>query len=305
MAQTVVGVFDNSSDAQRAVDSLVSNGFTRDNIDISAATTGDMTGSTGNMSGSTGNMTGSTTTGRDATHDGDDFGDSVGKFFTNLFGGGSDDTTTTRSYSNVARQGSVVTVHTTTAEESERAADVLDECGAVNVDERAAQYATGNYQAGAMTTGATTGLMDTDMTKNRTTADGTMSVPILEETLSVGKQMVETGGVRLRSRIVERPVEESVRLREERVVVQRNPVNRAATDADFGTFKEGDIEMVEHAERAVVAKEARVVEEVTLGKEATERDETIRDTVRKTEVDVENIGNTTNVDTTRRTGTGL
>ena len=295
MAQTVVGVFDNSSDAQRAVDSLVNNGFMRNNIDMSAATATDMTGTTSNTTGTT------TTTGRDTNQNGDDFGDSVGRFFTNLFGG--DDTTTTRSYSDVARQGSVVTVHTTTAEESEQAADILDECGAVNIDEQAAQYGTGTQETAAP-------MLDTDMTKDRMTTGDTMSVPILEENISVGKQMVETGGVRLRSRIVERPVEESVRLREERVMVQRNPVNRAATDADFGTFKEGDVEMIEHAERAVVAKEARVVEEMTLGKESTEREETVRDTIRKTEVDIENtsgtnVNTTDTTDTTRRTGMGL
>lgn len=166
------------------------------------------------------------------------------------------------------------------------------------MDERAAQYATGNYQAGTMTTGVTTGLMDTDMTTNRTTADGTVSVPILEETLSVGKRMVETVGVRLRSRIVERPVEESVRLREERVMVQRTPVNRVATDADFGTFKEGGIEMVEHAERGGGRRS-------DLGQRSHRARAPPRDTVRKTEVDIESIGNTTDVDATRRTGMGL
>ena len=67
-------------------------------------------------------------------------------------------------------------------------------------------------------------------------------------------------------------------------------MNRPATEADFAAFKEGTVEMIETAEVPVVAKEARVVEEVSLGKEATERSETIRDTVRKTEVDVEQLG---------------
>ena len=113
--------------------------------------------------------------------------------------------------------------------------------------------------------------------------------------------MEQTGGVRLRSRIVEKPVEASVRLREEHVTVQRTPVNRAASEADFKTFKEGEIEVTESAERAVVAKEARVVEEVSLGKQVTEREETIHDTVRNTEVDVEQIpGKTTTTDTDYR-----
>ena len=52
--------------------------------------------------------------------------------------------------------------------------------------------------------------------------------------------------------------------------------------------------MRETAEVPVVSKEARVVEEVSLDKEITERQETIRDTVRNTEVDVEQIPGTSN-----------
>ena len=112
---------------------------------------------------------------------------------------------------------------------------------------------------------------------------------MLQEELRVGKREVETGGVRLRSRIVERPVEESIRLREEHVSVTRNPVSRPATEADFAGFKEGTVEMKEYAEKPVVAKEAKIVEEVSLGKEVSEREETISDTVRHTEVDTEVI----------------
>jgi uncharacterized protein (TIGR02271 family) len=97
-----------------------------------------------------------------------------------------------------------------------------------------------------------------------------------------------------------------VRLREEHVVVNRTPVDRPATEADFQAFKEGEIEVTESAERAVVGKEAHVVEEVSLGKEVSEREQVIHDTVRKTEVDVEQIPGTTtttNTDTTGTTGT--
>ncbi len=88
------------------------------------------------------------------------------------------------------------------------------------------------------------------------------------------------------SRIVERPVEEHLRLREEHVSVDRKPVDRPATEADFKNFKEGEAEMTEHAEKPVVNKEARVVEEVNLKKETRERDQTIKDRVRETDVDV-------------------
>ena len=77
-------------------------------------------------------------------------------------------------------------------------------------------------------------------------------------------------------------------LHEEHVTVERRPVDRAITGAD-ATFKEGTIEVTETSEVPVVTKEARVVEEVVVGKTATDRVETVRDTVRRTDVDVEQI----------------
>jgi uncharacterized protein (TIGR02271 family) len=119
-------------------------------------------------------------------------------------------------------------------------------------------------------------------------------LPVVEEELQVGKREVQTGGVRAYTRVVETPVEEQVRLREEHVNVERRPVDRPATDADKA-FKETTVEMRETAERAVVQKQARVIEEVVIGKQANERTETVRDTVRRTEVEVENMGQQSNM----------
>jgi uncharacterized protein (TIGR02271 family) len=106
--------------------------------------------------------------------------------------------------------------------------------------------------------------------------------------------------VRVISTVVEKPVEEQVTLREETVRVDRRPVNRPATEADFANASTtGAIEMTETREEAVVAKDARVVEEVVVGKETTERTETIRDTVRRTDVHVEETGEN-NVPNTRK-----
>ena len=114
------------------------------------------------------------------------------------------------------------------------------------------------------------------------------TLPIIKEDLNVGKREVETGGARITSRLVEREVQKDVTLKEEHVTVERTPVDRPITDADQA-FQETEIEMTEHAEIPVVSKEARVVEEISLNKETTERDETIRDTVRNTEIDTERI----------------
>jgi uncharacterized protein (TIGR02271 family) len=118
---------------------------------------------------------------------------------------------------------------------------------------------------------------------------GEARLPVVEEELQVGKRQVERGGIRVYSRVEERPVEEQVSLREEHVHVERRPVDRPASEADLTNFKEGTIELTETAEVPVVAKEARVVEEVVVGKEATEHTETIRDTVRRTDVEVEQV----------------
>src|SRR5215204_515977 len=82
-------------------------------------------------------------------------------------------------------------------------------------------------------------------------------IPVIEEELRVGKREVEGGGVRVESHVEERPVEESVTLLEERVRVDRRPVDRPVTDADVGAFKEGTIEISQAAEVPVVEKQAR------------------------------------------------
>lgn len=112
------------------------------------------------------------------------------------------------------------------------------------------------------------------------------SIPVAEERLRIGKRDVENGRVRVRSYVIEEPVSEQVSLRQERVDVERRPVDRAATPAD-DLFHERSIELEERGQEAVVSKEARVTEEVRLRKEAEERTEQVSDTVRRTEVEIE------------------
>jgi uncharacterized protein (TIGR02271 family) len=270
MSQTVVGIFNSAAEAQQAAQQLSAAGFQLEDVDV--ASSGALAGSSSSSSNYQ-NTSGTATEGvADAAGR---TGDSIGGFFSNLFGGDDDDT---QRYSHVARQGgsSIVTVHVQSADHARKAAEILDNAGAVDVDQRAAEtgYQGNSYAA---------------TTNTNTTGDAGLTAQVIEENLQVGKREEQTGGVRLRSRIVEKPVEASVRLREEHVTVNRNPVNRPATEADFNSFKEGQIEVTETAERAVVGKEARVVEEVSLGKEVTEREEVVRDTVRNTEVEVEQI----------------
>jgi len=268
MSKTVIGIFDSARDAQEAVSRLGTAGINRDQVDIA------------NRS--------ETNTDRDDDND-TGFGESISNFFSNLFGSDDDDA---RKYSEVAKRGYTVTVHANTSEEAERAAEILDNTGAIDVDERATQYSSVNYGSRENFSSSTDYTSSTNRDTNITDRDSDItnrSIPVIEENLEVGKREVQSGGARLHSRIVERPVEEHIRLRSERVNVERNPVNREATSADFDTFKEGTIELTERKEVPIVNKEARVVEEVSLNKEVEENEETIRDTVRKTEVDIENL----------------
>jgi uncharacterized protein (TIGR02271 family) len=116
------------------------------------------------------------------------------------------------------------------------------------------------------------------------------TIEVVEEDIQIGKRAVESGGVRVTSHLREVPVEEEVRLRQEHVEVERRPVNRPATEADLKGFREGTVEMRETREEAVVAKDARVVEEIHVHKDVDERTEKVRDTVRRTEVEVEQLG---------------
>jgi stress response protein YsnF len=278
MAQTVIGFFDNASEAQQAAERLQSVGISRDRVDVSRGGSGTVAGSAGTagvnpVSGSPKDDNTVRTTSDDRTVDSEGRNtNAFTDFFNNLFGS-SDDKSDADRYNKVA-QGSntIVTVHAQSREEAERAADILDECGAVDVDERSAQYGS-----------AGTGRSESSSHDRETT------IPRIEENLEVGKRTEERGGVRVRSRIVERPVEEHVRLREEHIHIDRQPADRPVSMDDTNAFQEREIELTESSEVPVVNKEARVVEEIRLTKDVTERDETIQENVRSTEVDIDNI----------------
>jgi stress response protein YsnF len=119
--------------------------------------------------------------------------------------------------------------------------------------------------------------------------DDEATFEVVEEEVNVGKRQVERGGVRVHSRIEEVPVEKQVQLREERVNVQRHPVDRPANASDFQSFEEGTFEVTATAEEPVVEKRARVVEEVVIDKDVQERTHTVRETERRKEVAVEQV----------------
>ena len=124
-----------------------------------------------------------------------------------------------------------------------------------------------------------------DAGSDRSSASSTEEViPLAEENIEIGKRMVDRGATRVRRYVVERPVEREVTLHGERVTIERRrPVE---TSAPGHAFEERTVEVRETEEVPVVEKSARVVEEVAVRKEATERTETVRDKVRREEVEV-------------------
>jgi uncharacterized protein (TIGR02271 family) len=225
-----------------------------------------------------------------------------------LFGGESEDEDT-RRYSGAVERGHRVVAVDSDTNRRDRAVQIMSDNNAVDVDvetEGTGSYpataagfsGTGtdyssrtDYSSGSERLSSGEYGRTTDTTAGRTQANlntgGT--IPVVEEELKVGKRVIQRGGVRVYSRVENVPVEETVRLREENVRVDRRPADRAVTGADEQLLRDQTIEVTETAEEPVISKSARVVEEVVVGKDVNERAETVRDTVRRTKVDVEPI----------------
>ena len=197
------------------------------------------------------------------------------------------------------RGGFLVSVSASDAD-YERVIDILDDEGTIDIDERAESWRSEGWSASSTTGGATGAASSmSGMTAGSGTAMNSSServsdrdevIPVAEEHLNVGKRDVSHGRVRIRSYVVERPVEEQVSLREERVHVERRAATgdmRTGSVGNENLFQERTIEVEERGEEAVVSKEARVTEELVVRKDVDQRRQTVSDTVRKTEVEVE------------------
>ncbi len=274
MSSVLVGMFDTQSAATQARDKLTGAGFATSAVSMTGATSTppSIPATRGTVSD-------------EPHHEG-----GIARFFDNLFGGSDEKDDVHRAgytdtYQEAFKRGSYgVTVTAANEAEMDKAERILNECGAVDIDEKAESWRKEGWAGGAVPAMAgAKGIVST------LEAGATRKLQEVEEQFKIGKRAVARGGVRIFTRMTEVPVTETVRLREEHANVQRTAVDRPATEADFAAFKEGSIEVREMAEEAVVSKSARVTGEVEIGKTATEREETIRDTVRKTKVDVEQL----------------
>ena len=106
-----------------------------------------------------------------------------------------------------------------------------------------------------------------------------------EEQLKVGKREVEAGGVRLRKVVRTEIVNQPVELKREEIVVERVPASEGTTtDSDFS---DEEIYVPLRREEAVVSKEARVREEVRVGKREERETQTVSESIRKEDVEID------------------
>ena len=208
-------------------------------------------------------------------------------------------------YNEGVRRGGTLLAVKAPDNQAQQVAEILGDDGAVDIDERADLYRQEGFiptqapvqtnttpvAAAAAPARTVQANVNTQPVTTNLDREGETKLNVTEENLVVGKREVERGGVRVYQHVTETPVQEQVTLHEEHISVERNPVNRPVTAAD-AAFKEGSFELHEKAEEAVVGKEARVVEEVVIGKQATDRVETVSDTVRRTDVEVEQLPGT-------------
>ena len=192
------------------------------------------------------------------------------------------------------RGGFLLCAEVHSGEDPDEIVRLLEESASVDLDQRSQSWRSEGWAPSAATgsgtnrdMGASTQAQSTGTTSGRVVEE--QRIPVVEEELRVGKREVTRGGARVRSYVREVPVHEQVTLREEHVQVERRPVDQTiASDASAADLlQERNIEMREVAEEAVVQKVAQVREEVVVSKTAEERVEHIDETVRRTEVDVE------------------
>lgn len=215
-----------------------------------------------------------------------------------LFGGSEDHAVYSEG---VKRGGTLLTIHVE-PDRLDVATGILEQHGSIDLDERESAWRDEGWDGGKVRASSAadvvglappTGLAGDLQANPRVTPEvGTRKdgiVQVVEESLDVVKRAVNRGKVRLHAYVVEKPVSEQVTLRDEKVIVDRRPVNKALNAGDvLGTaFEDRTVELDETHEEAVLSKTARVVEEVSLRKDVSEQVKTISDTVRSTKVDVD------------------
>lgn len=268
--ETIVTMFSNISLAEGAKRNLIKAGFLDDDIDI--------------ISGER-----LRTEGHEARHPG---------FWQRLFGNTLEEDQA-EVYEDAMRTGGVVLSLRADEDELPRALGILDaheeltERSAALPDDYAPDDGLTAPASGTLQENGVIDPLHTDPVHRgtaRTALTGDESdedvLRLAEERLEVGKRLVSEGSTRVRRYTVTDRVSENVSLHEQHAEIFRRPVNEAGSP-DQVDWSEKTVEVEETHEQPVVNKTAQIIEEVVLRKEASDRVETINDSVRRQEVDID------------------
>ncbi len=186
-------------------------------------------------------------------------------------------------YAEGVRRGGTLVVVQARDEQADHASSIMNQFNPVDIDRRSQDWRQSNWSRFDENAEP----MRREEMEVPVTGDRDMTIPVVEEDIDVSKRQVESGGVRVKAWVHEEQVSKDVNLRDEHINVERRPVNRAATDRD--KFTEGQVDFKETHEEPVVRKESRVVEEIHIDKDTDQHTETVSDTVRRQQVDVDRI----------------
>ncbi|WP_325937577.1 YsnF/AvaK domain-containing protein [Pantoea anthophila] len=268
--ETIVTMFSNISLAEGAKRNLIKAGFLDDDIDI--------------ISGER-----LRTEGHEARHPG---------FWQRLFGNTLEEDQA-EVYEDAMRTGGVVLSLRADEDELPRALGILDaheeltERTAAVPGDAAVDNGLTPPASGTLPGNETVNPLNSERGTNRTALTGDESdedvLRLAEERLEVGKRLVSEGSTRVRRYTVTDRVSENVSLHEQHAEIFRRRVNEAGSP-DNVDWSEKTVEVEESHEQPVVNKTAQIIEEVVLRKEESDRVETINDSVRRQEVDIDHAG---------------
>jgi uncharacterized protein (TIGR02271 family) len=117
-----------------------------------------------------------------------------------------------------------------------------------------------------------------------------LRLELREENLTATKTANQAGEVEVRKVVHEREQQVPVNLQHEQVVIERNTVDRPADAGEINAMQDEVIRVPVYEEQAQLQKQARVREEVSIGKEAVQEQQTLTGTTRHEHAEVVNSG---------------
>jgi uncharacterized protein (TIGR02271 family) len=271
MQKSVIGFFDDSSQAEKAKTEIKALGLPESDMDILSADTSMNSEETNRL--------------EDIS-----FGERIRRFFAR-FGNHND----VNIYAEGVRRGGVTLSVKADDDRMDKVREILERNGAVDIDRKAQYFKEGgftnyDYNLTPLSNEESKHYLSSysDWERNNfADSDIEQVIPVVEEKVNVGKRAVEKGRVRIYTHVTETPIDKDLRLRDETIEVDRKRVDRPINSNDMSAFKEGEIELRETSEEPLIEKEARVIEEVRVRKDAKEHTEHVHETARRTDVKVD------------------